>query len=60
MGTTLVALQEYLKRFQEHLKASSPINDNSNITCHHTSKDNFSFVERDVQTLLELSKKPHL
>ena len=45
------------ERFREHLKAPSPIYDNSNITGHTTALDNFSIVGREDHHLLRLIKE---
>ena len=45
------------ERFREHLKCPSPIYDNSNITGHSTTPDNFSIVGREDQNLMRLIKE---
>ena len=45
------------ERYKEHLKASSPIHDHSNITGHTTSLENFSIVGRNEQNLSRLIKE---
>ena len=45
------------ERFKEHLKASSPIYDHSNITGHSTTLNNFSIVVREEQNLSRLIKE---
>ena len=45
------------ERFKEHLKASSPIHDHSNISGHTTSLGNFSIVGREEQNLSRLIKE---
>ena len=45
------------ERFKEHLKAPSPIHDQSNTTGHSTKLDNFSIVGREEQNLSRLIKE---
>ena len=45
------------ERLKEHLKASSPIYDHSNITGHTTNINNFSIVGREEQNLSRLIKE---
>ena len=45
------------ERFEEHLKAPSPIHDHSNITGHSTTLNNFSIVGREEQNLSRLIKE---
>ena len=45
------------ERFKEHLKAPSPIDDNSNITGHTSTLENFSILGREEQNLSRLIKE---
>ena len=45
------------KRYREHLKAPSPINDHNNISGHSTSLENFSIVGREENNLSRLIKR---
>ena len=44
--------RNFAERFKEHLKASSPIHDHSNISGHTVTIDNFSILEREDQNLM--------
>ena len=45
------------ERFNEHLKAPSPIHDHNNISSHTVSIEDFSILAREDQTSSEPSKK---
>ena len=44
------------EKYKQHLKATSPIYDHSNITGHHTSIDNFSIVGGEAEGLTKAIK----
>ena len=45
------------ERFKEHRKASSPIYDHFNTTCHTTTLENFGIMSREDQNLIWLIKE---
>ena len=45
------------ERFEEHLKAPSPIFDHYNLTGHKVSTENFSIVGRGEQNLMRTIKE---
>ena len=47
----------FRERFEEHLKAPSPIYDHFNTTGHSTTIDNFSIVGREDQNLIRAIKE---
>ena len=49
--------RNFAERFKEHLKATSPIYDHSNISGHTVTIDNFSILGREYQNLMRTIKE---